>query len=154
MPSSFTFRLERVLALRRTHRDVAELALKQIAAVIVRHKARIAQLRTELTAVQMQVATAHSLSGLELNAMSGYRRHLEAAMQRIEAQLKEQQLLFEKQRARCTEAQRNYKLVEKLKERKQAEFVLEQNREMENFAGEMYLARWPAKQKASGRAQP
>ncbi len=48
------------------------------------------------------------------------------------------------QRKRWTEARRRCRLLEKLKERRRAEYDYEMNRELESLASETFLARWNA----------
>ena len=140
--STFSFSLERALEWRRTRRDLEELKLTEIGAAIERSRAGIAQFQALGAAAQLQVLNAPTLTGMELSGLAGYRRHLEAAEQRLQATLEEQERRFVEQRKRSIEAQRQSKLIEKLRERQLAEFEALESREMENFATDMFLARW------------
>jgi flagellar FliJ protein len=149
--STFSFSLERVLEWRRTRCDLEELKVREICVAIERSQAGIAQFRALRSAAQLQVLGAASLTGLELSGLAAYRRHLEAGESRLQTALQEQERRLAEQRARWVEAQRQSKLIEKLRDRQFAEFEAQQAREMESFAAENFLARWPLHKKPSYR---
>jgi flagellar export protein FliJ len=66
-------------------------------------------------------------------------RHVILAMAQRIRDLREQ---GESQRAKAMEARRRVKLLETLRESRQAEWLSEADREQEAFAGEAFLARW------------
>jgi len=141
--SRFRFRLEKILAWERTQRDVEEARLKQCNAALAHANSELAQMRAGRLATELEVRGFEALAGNDLRALAAYGLLME---KREAQQIRDCQACagrVEAQRKKWVEAERRCQLLEKLKERKRAEFEREQDREAENLASELFLAKWP-----------
>ncbi len=137
----FQFRLESVLGWR-----VVELELDE---------GRLEQLFTERRGWEDQalalenrrreaarLITAKTLDGQQLAAFTDHRRHLAREEARIAAGRADCEKRIAAQQQRVAEAERKVRLLERLKERRLAEWTSDFNREMEALASETFLANW------------
>ena len=76
----------------------------------------------------------------DLWALAAYRQRLMAELQALDRRRGAKQVAA--QRQKVLEAQRQCRLLEKLEQRRQAEWQREADREMESLAAESFLARW------------
>jgi hypothetical protein len=139
---TFRFRLDKVLAWRRTQLELAEVEFRREAGAL----AELDRVSTELEAysvrTEAEVREWSSLSGCDLLALNGFRlqvgrRVKELAVQRIEQARK----LAEREQV-MLEARRRCRLLERLRERRLAEWQSASGKELEQVASESYLARF------------
>jgi flagellar export protein FliJ len=138
----FRFRLEKVLAWRRTELEVEQYKTRQLAAQIESLEHERNQTLAERTAAEGRLLGAPSAAGAHLEAHAAYLAHLErraAVLKQRRAQLEVQ---LAGQQKRLLDAQRRCRLLERLRGRRHEEWQAEAERELENFAAEMHLARW------------
>jgi len=136
----FRFRLETVLGWRRLTLEMEENRLEQLFA----ERAMLDRQAAELASRAMDAGRFLSRAVLraeELAAIEPHRRRLAREAERLETLRADCESRIAQQRARVLEAERNLRLIERLKERRRAEWVYLQDREMEAFASEMFLAR-------------
>jgi flagellar export protein FliJ len=138
----FRFRLEKVLSWQRTQTDLEENRTKQMSAALAQTRAALVEVESSRAGAGRETVQAATLHPRDLAALAGYRRRLalrEAALRRQEQEC-EQRLAD--QRRRWVEARRRCRLLEKLKERRLAEYTLQLGREFDAQASEMFLSRW------------
>jgi len=144
--TSFQFPLQRALDWRRTELQLAEARLQQQLAAL----AELDRARAELAAVGARTEEAvrefNPLAGRDLTALGSFRllikvREKELAGRRVECQRE-----LAARQAGLLEARRRCRLLERLKERRWAEWQQARDREMEELASDSYLARWSQRQ--------
>jgi len=140
--TSFHFPLQKALDWRGTQLGLAEARLQQQLAAL----ADIDRARVELEAMgrrtEVEVREFHPLAGGDLSALGSFRlmvkvREREFAAKRVECQ-KEVAV----RQAAMLEARRRCRLLERLKERRWAEWQSARDRELEEAAADSYLAQW------------
>ena len=120
----FTFRLERVRALRERTEDLAK---EDLAASLQHHLAGEAMLRTiaeELDGAgrkQRDRATAAPLAGTDLVAMQSYRERVERARAAAALDLDRREADVEARRSALQDASRDRQVLERLKDRRRAD---------------------------------
>ena len=139
---AFRFRLEKVLAWRRTELEVEQYRTRQLALELEETERARAQLAVDRTAAERAVVGAASIDGAELASHAAYMARLSRKAQELQRQRAEQEQRLTEQHKRLMEARRRFRLLERLKARRQEEWLVEFNRELENFAAESHLARW------------
>lgn len=138
----FQFRLERVLGWRRTQLELEEHKLKTLAAEMDAIERRRAQLALDRTLAERHVLAEPRLDGSLLEAHAAYLAGLSLQEQRLERVRQEQEQRIASQHQRVLEARRRCRLLERLRARALADWQAEADRELENTATELYLARW------------
>ena len=138
----FVFRLESVLRWRRSLFEQEQNRLRGLVAerdaILLRLK-EIEELRQRAGQALLE---APALTGGELAALEAYRRRLGLERVRRQQELADCEARIEAHRQRVLEARRRVRLLERLRERRFAEWEAELNRELEALAAESYLARW------------
>ncbi len=82
------------------------------------------------------------VAGRDVTALGGYRLHVMAQEQEIAVSRAKHQTALEAQEAVMLEARRRCRLLERLRERRRAEWQAAGDREVEELASESYLAGW------------
>jgi flagellar export protein FliJ len=139
-----------VLSWRRTELRSEEARLGPLVAERARLEAADVDLGRAHAHAQEDLLASGPVNGAELEALAQYRVRLER--QKIAVAQKAQQCRerIAAQQGRIIEAQRRARLLEKLRERRLEEWRNTGDREMENFAGEAFLARWRPRRRAGG----
>jgi flagellar export protein FliJ len=138
----FHFPLDRVLDWRRTQVRMEKIKLERMLAELRQLEAQAASVLGEREAAQRAVVQSSSSLGSELQAFSSYRaasakrsaaleRDRSGALERVKAQ-----------RAVISLKERDVRLLEKLREDRLRQWVLEQDREIDQQAAESHLGRW------------
>jgi flagellar export protein FliJ len=139
---AFRFQLERVLDLRESEAKSEESKLEQMYAMRARMEAErdalIAGFERTATAIKSQQALHPS----ELIALDVYKACVDRQKAQWAAKLREQDVAIEKQRARAVEARARLRLMEKLREKRRAEWQAGVDREMEDLAADFSAAQW------------
>ena len=140
--ATFQFRLQRVLEWRQTQRRLEENRLAACHSELHRAEQRIVELETERLNVQRTVIGAGTITAADLAALGPYclqtkRKHLELNEQRTRSER-----AVHDQTAVVQAANQKLRLVEKLHERRLAEYLCAEDRLLENLASESYLCRW------------
>jgi len=139
---AFLFPLEKALDWRRIQLELEEARYKQQVAALAGLDRRRAEIEASGIRAEIQVREWRPIEASDLTALGSFRLYVksqesEIARLRFEAaqKLAEQQKLM-------LEARRRFRLLERLKQRRFAEWTASGNREVEDIAAENYLARW------------
>lgn len=139
--TQFRFRLERVVAWRQTQLELAEQRFERQTAAA----AELDRARAGLDAAGVRAETAvrqwDAVTGSDLAALDGFRRDLRRRQKDLDARRTAARREMDEGRAAMLEARRRCRLLERLKERRQAEWNAEADRETEQLAAEAFSAR-------------
>ncbi len=144
---SFQFSLDRILSWRRKEFEAEE---SRLAGLLAERKS-LEEARLEMLAswerAGKQLLACSLVDGGDLAALGSYRARLEREIAANDRQGRDAGGRIASQQARVVEAHRRVRLLEKLRRRKWEAWRVEWNRELENFAGEAFLARWRPRQR-------
>ena len=101
-----------------------------------------ARLEAEAVQTRRSLMVTGSAPSQDLVAADLYLRHLADQKKRQAAKLANWQARASKQQKAVVEARRRVRLIEKLEERQFQAWKAAADREQENLASELYLARW------------
>ena len=141
MPA-FEFSLRRALEWRRTQLQLEDNQLRQLAASLA--EMALAAVRLDLVKGRAEVAVRQDavVEAGDLWALAAYRQRLIAELQVLALLRVACERQVAAQRQKVLEAQRQCRLLEKLEQRRHAEWRRAADREMESLAAESFLARW------------
>jgi hypothetical protein len=145
--TSFRFPLQKVLEWRTTELELEEAKFRQAAAAVAAADRDRAELEAAAVRTEAEVRRWDPVAGSDLAALSDFRRHVRAQEEALEARRAECARQAAAQQASMLEARRRCRLLERLRERRLAEWKAARDRELEEMASESYLAQW-------GRAGP
>ncbi len=140
---AFRFPLEKVLAWRKTQLDAEQAELRKRKAVVAAIDQARSELRASGIAAEIQLRDAATIDGSDLEALGRFRTWVREHDVRLARERLARDHAAGEQRSRMLEARRRYRLLERLRERRLAEWTVESNRELETFAAEAFLSRWP-----------
>ena len=140
--SRFRFPLERVLAWRRTQLEIEEARYRQKLAAVAELDRRRAELEAAGIQAEVQVRASRLVSGEDLAALAEFRQSVRTREKQIVARRVEAAKAADAQLTAMLEARRRCRLLERLKERRQAEWQAADQHALEELAAESYLARW------------
>ena len=139
---SFQFRLDRVLSWRSKQLRMEENRLAACLDAMRALEMRIAAFQAGRLAIERDVLQQRAIPAAEFMQLGRYRLHA----QRQEIDFGEQRRAGEKaireQRERVQKAQQRVMLLEKLRERRLAEYRYAFHKELEAVAAEAHLSRW------------
>ncbi|MBM3745156.1 MAG: hypothetical protein FJW34_05110 [Acidobacteria bacterium] len=138
----FSFRLQNVLKWRLLQLELAEEKLQELFSEARNLEARQISLAESKAAAEGSVLTARTVAGQELAALEAYRRWTAAQQERLARQLLDCQGRIAAQREQVRKAEQNLKLLEKLRERRLAEWTFALEKEYEALGEEAFLAQW------------
>lgn len=142
--TAFRFRLQKVMEWRKTQMELEEARYRQqIAALAALDRGR-AELEADGIRTEAEVRSWNPVTARELSALADYRGYLRQRESALAAQRVECVKRVAAQQAALLEARRRYRLLERLKERGLETWTRERDRELEQLAGEAFLARWEA----------
>jgi hypothetical protein len=138
--NTFRFPLQKALEWRRTQLQLAEAQVQQQLGAL----ARLDQARVELEAVgkrtEVEVRGFQPLAGGDLRALGSFRLLVKAQERDLAGQRVSCQKELAIRQAAMVEARRRCRLLERLKERRLAEWQSAADRELEALATDSYLA--------------
>lgn len=137
---AFQFRLQRVLNWRRQQLELIEVKIERIHAELDSVDSARSRLRESLLECERQVREPGVLVGSELAALAGYQLFVKKRQAALLEQRKQYEDRLTEERRRLQEARRRVQLIEKLRERRLAEWKMEAAKEMETLAGELSVA--------------
>ncbi len=139
--SPFRFRLERVRELRERKEDEAKRALAEAMADHFRAEERLREAERQIeTARAAQLDATHThRSGVDLVAHQAYLERTESAREASRQVVTRSEQRVETQREELTEAARDRQALERLKARREAEFVREAARVESNMLDEIAI---------------
>lgn len=140
--TAFKFPLQKVLEWRKTQLELEEIQYRRRVAALAELDRQRAELEEAGKTAERQVREWNPLAGGELEALGDFRLHVKRKQQEMVAPRDECRKQLERQQARMLEARRRLRLLERLKERRLAEWRSARDKELEDLASESYLAMW------------
>jgi flagellar biosynthesis chaperone FliJ len=137
----FQFPLETVRRWRLERVWVEELKLRQILAEKHQLAATKAQIQSELDQTVQQVIGQSSMQPLELESLDFFRVHVRGRVRDLENQERQCEAKIVEQRNQLLEARRQFELLERLREKAMTEWRAAGDKEQEELAAELFLAK-------------
>lgn len=137
---SFQFRLAGALRLRETQEQLERSKLSQLLAEEQKIKNFLAALQQERQNELSRLYEANQVAAEELRSLSSFLVGMESRTLDLQNALARQTRIVQEQRIRVLRAQRNVRLLVKLREKKLREWTAEAEREIENVAQDAWLA--------------
>jgi hypothetical protein len=141
MPT-FQFRLERVLAWYRKKCRIEESRLSDRLAALRHVETRIAQFQAERLTIEGDLLGRNQIAASHFASLGRYRLRAKEQAAELNEERRRTEASVTEQRVRTQRAQRQVKLVEKLRERRAAEYLAAADRELETLAAEVHLVKW------------
>lgn len=139
---AFRFPLQRVLEWRALQLRVEEeklAGLQQQMASLVQMQEKLAAARNRSETYLFASGTA---AGSELQSWALYQARIARQQDALKKQIATCNQFIDEQRQRLLKARTDHRVLEKLKERRWRQWVYLNDRELEDTAAEVYLARW------------
>ncbi len=140
--TGFRFSLQRVLEWRAVQLRAEEEKLsglqQQLNALIARDK----ELVMTVLKSEMELRARPVIPGPELTALTGFRQRVQNQRRALRQSCARLEREIDEQRKRLLKARQEHRVLEKLREKRRAEWVYLYDREIENLAAEVYLAQW------------
>jgi non-homologous end joining protein Ku len=137
----FEFSLETVRRWRLERAGIEELKLRQILAEKQKLAVTKVQIQSEMTQTARQLLGQRSMHSFELESLDSYRLHVRDRVRKIENQERQCEARIVEQRNRVLEARRQFELLERLRQKALAEWQAAGNKEQEEMAAELFLAK-------------
>jgi flagellar export protein FliJ len=138
----FQFRLETVLRWRAEQARTEETLLDRLRLERLAHHKALTHVATTLQREQQAVLASPQLDGAALAALDTFRQRAHRESLRIHAAIADCDARIEKQKAAVREARRRHKLLENLRDRRRIAWQAAFDREIEQQADELFLARY------------
>jgi len=138
----FHFALAKVLDFRRRQLELEEAKFEALHSERRALESESSRLEGEALQTRQSLMVTGSAESQDLVAADLYLRHLSAEKRRHTSRVAEWQARSSKQQEAVVEARRRVRLFEKLEERQLRDWKAAADREQENLASELYLARW------------
>ena len=139
---TFRFPLQRVLEWRALQLRVEEEKLaglqQQLAALLQLGE----KLASERNRSESHLFASGVAAGSDLQSWALYQARLAKQQELLKVQLAQCEKLIQDQRQRLLKARTDHRVLEKLKERRWSQWVYLNDREVEDTANEVYLAKW------------
>ncbi len=144
--NTFRFPLQKVLDWRKTELELEELRFKQATAALADLDRARAEWEAEGVKAELQVREWSPLEGRYLAALGNFRSYVKRREKEIARRRVECQKDMEARRKAMLEARRRCRLLERLKDRRLAEWQAGFDRELGATAAEAYLARFAGRE--------
>ena len=138
----FHFRLESVLRWRLLQLELEEEKLQERFAELRALEQRREKLEAGKVEAERTVLGARTVPAEELAALDAHRRWVASQREQLARAVLDCQKRIEEQRGRVRKAEQNVKLLEKLKERRLAQWSAAADKEYQALADDVYLAQW------------
>lgn len=139
----FNFRLQNVLKWRLLQVETSEEKLQEFLRELRTLEAQQASLEAAKAEAERSVLEAKQVEAQDLAALDTHRRWVAAQQQRLARHARECDTRISAQREQVRKAERNLKLIEKLRARRLGEWSAAVDKEFQALAEEAFLARWP-----------
>lgn len=149
----FHFPLETVLRWRETAVEQEEVKLQRLFTERQRIIRTIEETRASGVAAEQSIRGRGEIVSTDLRSLAAFRLHIEERLRTLAQRLSDLAPLIEQQRRAVLEAERRFRLMVKLRERRQAEWRYEADRENEAFSQEAFLGRWSARGRGASHAK-
>jgi hypothetical protein len=140
--TSFRFPLQKVLDWRQSQLELEEMRFKQQIAALADLDRTRAELEATGIKAEIQVRGWSALAGCDLAALGSFRLDVKQKENQIASRRVECQKTFEAQQRTMLEARRRCRLLERLKDRRLADWTSARDHELEELASESFLAKW------------
>jgi flagellar FliJ protein len=140
----FRFPLDKLRAWRRLRFDTEQARLQALLAGRRRLELRRLQLLEELDRPPALAAPGRPAAAEELAALNSYRSWAQHELARLARELAQLDRDLAAQRQRLLEARRDVEVLERLRERRLAQWRADLSKEEEQIAAELAAARWKA----------
>ncbi len=137
----FEFSLETVRRWRRERAGVEELILRQMLAEKQKVAAARAQIERESAQTVRELLAQPMVGSLDLESLDSYRLYVRGKVRDFEHQEEQCDKRIAAQRERVVEARRQSELLERLRQKAWAEWRAAGNKEQEEMAAELFLAK-------------
>ena len=137
--TKFRFSLARVLELRRAQLEMEQVQLQQKTAARAEADRRQGDLEAAGTDAECEIRRRDLLTGGDLEALGAYRLLVRQQIKEASARRAECEKDLDLQRAARMEAHRRVRLLERLQERRYAEWRAAEDKELDAAAAESYL---------------
>lgn len=140
----FHFPLERVLGFRKLQRDIERAHLERALGEVRRIEEIGEEIRRESDATARDLVSrppGEPLDGTQLRGLDDYRRYLKRVAAEVDTHRGRAEIAAGNQRLKLIEAERRLKVLEHLETRSRDAWTAQMNKEIEEFAGEAFLAR-------------
>jgi hypothetical protein len=138
--ATFQFRLARVLEWYQKRTRLEEDRIRVLLADLERMTAGIANIRASREAVEKSLLNEGSMQAADFLALSGYRQRSRREEGALEQTRTRTEGVLVEQRARVKALRTRVRLLEKLRERRIAEFRLAEDHELEELAADSFRA--------------
>ncbi len=138
--TNFRFRLEKVLALRRTQLELEEAKFEQRTSELRELENEQARIEAAGNRAEREVRGWSPLTGYDLETLAHYRKYVTSQEKQIAGRRDEARQRLAAQQQAMFEARRRCQLLERLRDRRRAEWQAQANKELEELAAESYLA--------------
>jgi hypothetical protein len=138
----FKFRLETVLGWRRLHLELEETKLQRLFEELRQLDLAEDRLDAEKAEADRAVLYSASVEAQDLAALDRHRLHVAREKERLRKERADCRRRITAQQQQVVKAERDVRLLEKLRERRLAEWQTAADREQEALASELFLARW------------
>jgi flagellar export protein FliJ len=139
--TAFRFRLEKVLQWRRKQLDLEEAKYQQRVREIAELEAERSSMEAAGIGAETQVRAWSPVTGSDLAALASYRKYVAVQEQQVDVRCADARKRAEEQQKAMFEARRRCQLLERLRERRMAEWQTAADKELEQLAAESHLAR-------------
>jgi len=139
---NFQFPLQKALEWRHTQLELEEVRYKQQIAGLAALDRQRAEVEASGIRAEIQVREWNPIASSDLAALGNFRLFVKARESAIDQQRFQAAQKVAEQQRRMFEARRRYRLLERLRERRLEEWTAARDHELEEIAGESYLARW------------
>lgn len=145
---AFKFRLQRILEFRLQQAETEREALQKLLGQLRRLDEEALNLQNQVRDERQGAERQPSPNGSDFLALAQFEGFVVRRTAWIDGQQKHLQPLIERQRTAAMEAERNVKLLERLRERKLKEWVAARDKELDELAADSHLARRSDTQRA------
>jgi hypothetical protein len=140
--TTFRFPLQKVLDWRLAQLELEESRFQRQMAALAAIERAYAEMEASGIRAEMEVRRWDPLAGHDLAALGRFRLLVQAREKQIAAERAECRRELAVRKSAMLEARRRCRLLERLKERRLAEWTFARDRELEEVASESFLARW------------
>lgn len=139
---AFRFKLQKVLEWREMQLQIAQEKLEQLQRQLEFLNQQEEKIRALYAEAECKMLACSVLTGSELQAMAGLKQRTQQQLYKVRVRRSECAALVADQQGRTLKARQDHLVLEKLRERRHQEWMYLSERELENTAGELYLATW------------
>jgi flagellar export protein FliJ len=142
---TFRFRLEKVLEWYTRQYELEERRLAVCLAAFAQAKAAIAALLAERLSIEQETLSRAAIPAQDLVTLSLYRLGARKREKELHTARDGRQAEVAAQRLKLQAAERRVRLLEKLRERRVAEYTYAETRELEELASDAFFSKWAAR---------